>query len=152
FEIRDEPVDRGPDVGGRLARTERRALREDRRLGRAPSMLGLGHELDLDGCLRTELAIQLRELRLRVRTKRRSDLNVASLDLKPHRTPPVVDDCRFDVSARPGRTCHGFSAGALAQNPSSSQRGARANVTTWTSRAPAARSAEAPAPTVAPVV
>src|SRR5581483_5962687 len=91
LELVGELVDRRLHVGRGLARAQRRALREDRRLGdvavrdRGVALLG---ELDLDLGLVGELLLELPELPLGVLADRLGDLHVLSLHLKPHRLPP----------------------------------------------------------------
>src|SRR5436190_5136498 len=136
LELVHQQVDRRAHVARGFLRAQHRTFRPDRRLRdmvRGDRGILLDGELELDARRIGELPIETAELLLRVGPDRLAHLDVLALHLQAHLGPPW----------------EGFSC---PESSRSHPRTARANVTTSTEEAPAARSAEAAAPTVEPVV
>ena len=89
FELRDQLVDRGSHVAGRLARAQDGAVGPDRRLRdvvRRDRRILLDGQLELDARV-GQLTFELAELRLRVAPNRVADLEVLALDLEVASAP-----------------------------------------------------------------
>ncbi len=117
IELVDREVDRRVHVLGVLVRTQHRTARPDgqlRVLARADRAVPLDRELEVHARVLREVALDARQLALRVLADRRADIQVPAADLKLHRVPPR--------SGSPVR-CSLPSGGAAAQ---SSGRGVRA--------------------------